>query len=331
MLWNATPYTAQAANIIDARGVDCVVVMVKATFVRGRAGLVLADEQVPVRIADVPMDPKAASEGRESSIRYPGEVSGEKPGADVVVVGDAVSAKPVRSVDVGVRAGNKSLSLRVHGERSFYRSAFGLKISPAAAFERAAVTYERAYGGRSMNGEVIDARNPVGRGVYHALQELDGTLAPCIEDPAKPIESAEKHDPVGVGAIASSWAPRRDRLGTADEAWRANRMPLLPLDFDPRFYQVANPSLQLEGPLVEGDLLATTGMSEEHVFDVKVPALRVIAHVKRTDGAKVALPLVIDTALLEPAVCRVELTMRKVVPLGRGKSLLREVRLDVEA
>jgi hypothetical protein len=331
MFANATTFAALTAPFHDERGVDSVVVLAKATFVQRGSRLVLAEEQAPVRLCDVPTDPLAVEEGRESSVRYPSDLGGEKPGADIVVVGCAVSPRPVPSVDVAVRAPGRTMSLRVHGERVFYKGALGLKVSPGAPFERAAITYERAYGGTSQDGSIIDWRNPVGRGVHRSASELDGAPAPCIEDPANPIDGARKATPVGFGAIPTWWLPRRELMGTADAAWQAERMPVPPLDFDRRFYQVAHPSLQLERPLQAGDVMATHGLCREGLFHVTVPVLALSAHLRRADAPPVSLPLVLDTALLEPESSRVELTFRLIVPLGRGATLLREVRLDVDA
>jgi hypothetical protein len=86
----------------------------------------------------------------------------------------------------------------------------------------------------------------------------------------------------------------------------------------------------MDRPLAEGDVIAAQGLTPEGSFQVTVPALRLLAHLRRTKVRTEPLPLALDTALLEPAADRVELTFRRVVPLGRGDTLLREVRLDVD-
>ncbi|MEO7327480.1 MAG: DUF2169 domain-containing protein [Minicystis sp.] len=331
MFTNATTFAAVAVPFQDERGAEVVVVLAKATFLKRGQALAIADEQVPVRLCDVPTDPAAVTGGRESSVRYCSDLGGEKPGADVVVVGSALSPRPVPSLDVAVQVPGRTVALRVHGERVFYKGALGLKIGPGAPFERADITYERAYGGKSRDGSFIDWRNPVGRGVHRSAAELDGAPAPSIEDPAHPLEGTRLAIPAGFGAIPMWWLPRRDLAGTMDAAWQSERMPLPPLDFDPRFHQVAHPSLQLERALLPGDGLAVHGLSREGLFQITVPELRLIAHLRRTDAPRVSLPLVLDTALLEPEAGRVELTFRRVVPLGRGATLLREVRLDIDA
>ena len=45
--------------------------------------------------------------------------------------------------------------------------------------------------------------------------------------------------PAGFGPIAAHWQPRAASRGTYDERWKRDRQPLLPDDFDDRFYQCA--------------------------------------------------------------------------------------------
>ena len=331
MLRNATSFAADAIPLHDERGVDILVVVAKATFFVRGGKLVIADDQAPVRMTDVHTDIVAVEEGRESSIRYPSDIAGEKSGADIVVVGNAISRKPVPSIDVAVRIPGRSVALRVHGERAFYKSTVGMRISEGKAVECAPITYERAYGGKSKDGSIIDWRNPVGRGVHKSSAELDLAPAPSIEDPLHPIEDARESVPVGFGAIPMWWLPRRDWAGTMDAQWQAERMPLPPTDFDRRFYQIAHPSLQMERPLKAGDAIATYGLCADGLFEGVVPDITLVMHLRRNRAPSCSLPLVLDTALLEPEMARVEFTYRRVVPLGRGDTLLREVRLDVDA
>src|SRR4051812_38860723 len=94
---NASPYAAIAAPYLAPDGREVVIVIVKATFVKGpNKALVLAAVQRPVRLGDVPND----AEVEQSSVRYPSDVGADKRGADVVFVGDAVATKPVTSMDV---------------------------------------------------------------------------------------------------------------------------------------------------------------------------------------------------------------------------------------
>src|SRR5262249_7486875 len=144
---------------IDGCGRDVLLVVVKTSFVVDPAGAVRrAERQVPVLCDDVPRDP---SDPR-SSIRYPSDTALQKVGFDVVVVGDALSPRPVPQVDVGVKVGDRLTVVRVHGQRFYYRGALGVSIGPAVPFERMPVVYERAYGGTGPDGVVLEPRNPLG-------------------------------------------------------------------------------------------------------------------------------------------------------------------------
>jgi hypothetical protein len=327
-LLNASPFAVQAVPYVAPNGREVVIAIVKATFVRARGGaLACADEQSPVRLGDVPSYPDASN----SSVRYPSDVGLEKRGTDVVIVGDAVSDAPVTLLDVAVRVRETSVSLRVHGERVYYGSLGGVVIGPAAPFERKPIVYEATYGGTSEDYSVVELRNPVGRGVAKAAGDLVGRPAPTIEHPAEPVGAAgDAPEPVGFGAIASHWLPRSRYAGTFDDVWRATRMPLAPHDFDARYWNVAHPSLQFEEHLRAKDPIAILGMTLGDPFVLELPALGVVLHGKTDDGRTLTARPPIDTVLVDTNAARVELTVRHVFPKGRGRTLLREIRVDVD-
>jgi hypothetical protein len=327
-LLNASPWAAQAVPYVAADGREVVIAIVKATFMLGRDGVfVRADMESPVRLGDEPSFPDA----RESSVRYPSDVGLEKCGTDVVIVGDAVSGVAVPVMDVAVRVRTVTVPLRVHGERVYYRSLSGIVIGPAAPFEQKPIVYEAAYGGTSDDYGLVERRNPVGRGVVKDAAHLVDLPAPTIEHPAHPILGAgETPEPAGFGAIASHWLPRSGYAGTFDEVWRATRMPLLPHDFDARYWNVAHPSLQFDEHLRAGDPIAILGMTPDGPLTFELPALSVVLHGKTSDGRTLAARPPIDTVLVETNPGRVELVVRHVFPKGRGKTLLREIRVDVD-
>lgn len=323
---NATPFAALATPLAAPDGRDVVLAIVKATFRRDTRGrLTLADEQLAVRAGDVPHFPDA----EDSSIRYPGDICVEKRGTDVVIVGEAVSPRPVLAVDVAALVQDRKLSLRVHGERVYYRGALGVAIGPAAPFERKPIVWERAYGGTSADRSAVERRNPVGRGFGRSAAELVDTPAPQIEDPEHPITSAaDRPEPTGFGAIGPHWAPRVELAGTFDEAWRRTRMPHMPVDFDVRHNNVAPPALQFYPPLAAGDPIALLGMTLDGLWKIEMPRLPVSLHGRYHDGRVVTARPVVDTVLIEPLDDRIELTVRHAFPMGRGKTALLEIRVD---
>ncbi len=325
---NASLFAAVAVPTIAPDGAEVVVAIAKATFRRGTGGvLCLDDEQRPVRLGDVPTLPDLD----ESSVRYPSDVGTGKRGTDLVIVGDAVSKAPVTALDVAVRVRDRTVALRVHGERVYYRSLGGIVVGPAAPFLRKPIVYESAYGGATEDFSVMERRNPVGRGVAKRAADLVDRPAPTIEHVEHPITSAgDRPEPVGFGAISGHWLPRADFAGTFDESWRATRMPLMPLDFDARYWNVAHPLLQFaEGPR-PGDIVAILGMTLDGLFTVELPPFPVEMHGRTDDGRTLSMHPSIDTILVEPGQGRVELVARGTFPRGRGKTMLREIRVDTD-
>jgi hypothetical protein len=127
---NATPFAAIDVPMRDRVGRQVVVAIVKATYTVVRPDrLVLADTPAEVRLADVLRDEQSAY----SSPLYPSDLCTDKLGTDVVVVGEAVSRKPVVHVDVAIR---------VHGYREYFRGLLEVAISAPVPFERMPIDFE---------------------------------------------------------------------------------------------------------------------------------------------------------------------------------------------
>jgi hypothetical protein len=220
--------------------------------------------------------------------------------------------------------------LRVHGPRVFYKGVTGLGMTQAAPVDRVSILYEKAYGGATKDLSIVELRNPSGVGVASNANDLVDTPAPQIEHPAHPYRYGDRPQPSGFGPIPPFWSPRLERAGTFDDAWKSDRMPLQPIDFDARFNHVANPALALAAALAPGDAVAVMGMSDG-LFSFAVPRLPVVLRAKRDDGTKLAIAPALDTLILFPNEGRFELVARAAFPMGRGRTMLREVRVDVDA
>lgn len=327
MFANATQFAAIDFPTVDATGRDVLLVVVKATFeVKKDGRLVIPDEPAPIRPADVLTDP----ENPLGSIKYPSDLGQETGGTDVIVVGDAVSPKPVTVLDVGVKVRDTLVPLRVHGERFFCKDIAGVTIGPAAPFTRTPITYERAYGGATEDWSLVESRNWAGVGVAKRTADLVDRPAPQIEHPARPHTSArDKHPPVGYGPIMSHWSPRAEYAGTFDAAWEATRMPLLPKDFDRRYYSAAHPSLFFEKPLAPGDRVSILGMSQD-VLAFELPRVPLAIRARFDVTGRTTERPYFDTVIVEPGKRRVELVARKSFRVGRAVDVLREVAVQLD-
>lgn len=322
---NNTPYAAQDFPFVDPTGRDVVVAVVKATFrIDERGETRLLAKQLPIRPVDEPWD----AENPLSSVKLPGDLADRKLGTDVVVIGDAIAPEPVTVLDIGITVGNRTVPLRVHGPRLYAKRLGGIGISSAIPFQRQPIRYELAYGGASEDWSEVELRNPSGVGIATRQSDLDGRPAPQIEHPERPHTSGtDRHAPVGFGAIGTHWSPRREFFGTADELWQKDRCPILPTDFDPRYYSVAHPSLWFAELVAPGTRVGIVGMSSERVLSFLVPELPIAMSARYDSGREQERPR-IDTLVIQPNERLVEVSARAAFPLGR-RNVLRELSANV--
>jgi hypothetical protein len=329
-LHNRTPFPAAIVPGLDKEGVDTVTVVVKGTFALGRReALEVADAQVPITHAD-----EFHGEPGISSIKYEADACPAKKGTDIVLLGHAWSLHPVPSLDVSLAVGRLRKVVRVFGDRAWWRTVGGAAISDPIKFARMPLVYERAFGGGDLAVEDPDARprdprNPVGVGFTSATdpERIEGVFLPNLEDPEAIITSPHARPaPAGFGFIGRDWLPRRAFAGTYDEAWRHDRAPLLPADFDERYFNAAHPSLTSPRPLRGGEAVALSNASESGDLRFQVPA-SAIAITARIRRAPVDLPAALDTLLIEPDAHRVVVTWRATAPCPRSFLYIEHVRI----
>lgn len=322
-LANRTPFDAAFVPFQDAEGWDGLAVVVKATLGIGSSGaLAVADEQVPLCKADVPY-----GEPGVSSVRYESDLCPGKPGCDVVLNGHAYppGGRAAAAVDVELRVGSLRAVARVFGDRVYYRSFGSWAISDPTPFSSMPLRYERAYGGvdetvGAEGAHPFEERNPVGTGFCapRSSRNLEGVRLPNLEDPGELINGPDaRPKPVGFGFVGRDWLPRRRYAGTYDEHWQRERKPLLPEDFDPRFHQGAQPSLQSARPLRGGERVRVTGaVPGGGTLELVLPAARPELALEARGGTQRYEPL-LDTLVIEPDEHRVLLCWRASVRWGR--------------
>src|SRR5262249_25776889 len=159
---------------------------------------------------------------------------------------------------------------------------------------------------------------PVGVGFEKKKADLEGRMAPQIEHPLRPhTKASDRHPPMGYGAIMTDWLPRRAYAGTFDDVWRATRMPLMPVDFDTRFHNVAHPPLLFAGPLAAGTGIGVAGMSLAPLA-YSLPAWPVVVRARSDASGKRVVPIAVDTMVIHPGLARFEISARCTLPIGRG-------------
>lgn len=314
---NLTPFQAALVPGLDAAGRETATVAVKGTFVLLPASsaepLPLHEPQEAVALADVPYGEPA----EKHSLRYAAESGPAKAGTDVALIGHAYAPHgDERVVDVQLRVGALHKSVRVFGDRTWARVAGRLRPSLPRPFEKLPLVYERAFGGWDTTAEDatkhgFEARNPVGVGFAASRGgDAEGTPLPNLEDPHHLIQAvSDQPAPTGFGFLAPSWSPRRERAGTYDARWQHERSPLLPSDFDPRFFQSAPDDLLVAGHLKGGEPVTITNATPAGRLAFVVPrrALEIKVWIR---GAPVVHQPVLDTLTIEPDAQRVLCTWK---------------------
>lgn len=336
-LRNQTPFAAALAIFPDLRGVDSLILAVKATFTLA-SSLTLANEQVPVRLSDEPDTAGAALPAVESTppLRYPGELSLCRPSTDVVILGTAYAEgmRPTAQVDVGVSVAGREVRLRVFGDREWTGAESGAVATAALPFVQMPINYRRAFGGyvRGEDGVRSEERNPVGVGFVDRQrgEMLRGRPLPNLEDPRQLLSApGERPPPLSLGAIAPSWLPRRACAGTYDAEWQRQRAPFLPADFEPRFLQVAHPELVQPGRLRGGEPLRLRGLTREGNLTFALPEVTMQARVQ-LGTAHVEPALSLAQVLIEPDCARLELLFDAAVPCPKGALKVRDIELTLQ-
>lgn len=301
---NPTPFEAAPAAVADLDGADFLVVILKATYALvSEGGMQPADEQRPVQMAD-----QFAGEPGASSVVYASDLALHKASTDVVLTGSAYPGQAgARDGEVGIQVGAARAAVRVFGDRE-WQSALGVtRMSRPEPFDRIPLVYERAAGGTDTSpsaerDHAADLRNPVGIGFRapRTRRVVDASRLPNFERPDALIRTPDDRPaPAPVGFVAPGWEPRAAFAGTYDAAWAAARSPLLPDDFDARYFDVAPPGLTVPGRLRGDEHGAAIGVSPHGLLRFTLPGFAPTAEVAGSRFGRETLPLGLDRVVVD--------------------------------
>lgn len=263
--------------LVDKEGLSLLVCLVKATFEIERGGtLSAAERQLELNFAG-----EHWGDPEKSSYKYEPECALLKLGTDVALIGHAYPPVPGKTeVQVSLRAGSVGKTIRVVGDRLWVKTLGLVTASDPLPFERIPLRYERAFGGWDRSDpnperHAFEPRNPVGIGFRSKNGRFqEGVPLPNLEDPGRPLRSyGAVIPPVGFGFTAPHWEPRAKLGGTYDKRWIDERMPLLPLDFDYRFFNGASQGLIAADYFRGDESILVTNASPEHQLSFRLPGL----------------------------------------------------------
>jgi len=328
---NQTDFCVDANQSVDKNGQYHLVVVAKATYAipleDGEVAQV-ASKQVPIFDADV-----FEGEAGLSTMYFESDWAYRKRRCDVILKATAYApeAKPVSEIGVKFRVGTREKALKVVGQRIWQPGSLGgITAGNIEPFISMPITYGRSYGG-SWLGEnekpALFMANPVGCG-YGKLRHHEnmlGTSAPCVGPFHEPFEThTREFSPASFGPIGRHWDGRVQYAGTYDQAWKDGVFPLLPEDFDERFYQCAPEDQQMPYPK-GGERVSLWNMHpERRQIHFKLPGrlhLPIVAIMQ--DRRQEPLEAVVDTLTIDADDSVVHLVWRAQLPLKRS---LREVK-----
>jgi hypothetical protein len=311
---NRTPFAAERTWVRDRDGAEIWVVALKCTFdIFADGTTAISAVQPPVlRVAEYHGEPG------KSSIKLESDLIPTKTTTDIVLIGHAYAphATPVTRMDVGLRVGPVQKVLRVHGDRTWTT----LGPSSPHPFVKMPLVYERAYGGVDQYSghpeRDWDWRNPVGVAFAVSRGHLKGRPLPNIEYPDDPFISwSDRPRPAGFGPIASHWQPRASFAGTYDDRWMQERQPLLPDDFDDRYFQIAPPDQQAPEFLRGGEPVILRGLTPTGDVRFQLPRVFPGFETHFLDGSReIHQHRKLHSIILEPDYPRVSVVWHTTLP-----------------
>jgi hypothetical protein len=311
---NRTPFAAERGWVRDRNGAEVWLVAVKCTFdVKSDGSTAVSAEQPPVLRV-----PEYHGEPGRSSVKFDADLVFTKTTTDIIVIGHAyaLNGRPVSQLDVGLLVGPVQKWLRVIGDRPWDARR---PLSPKP-FTKMPLVYERAFGGvdsKSLHTERDwEWRNPIGTGFAVSSDNMQGRSLPNIEYPNELIRSwKDRPQPAGFGAIASHWQSRAGLAGTYDDKWMRERQPLLPEDFDERFFQCAPQDQQAPSFLRGGESVVLHHLSPGGDLRFTLPKVFLGFDTRFYDGSReIHTQRRLHTVILEPDYPRVSLVWHTALP-----------------
>jgi hypothetical protein len=320
-LENTTPFPLEPLFVTDEEGRQLLVPLIKATY-KIAGSLALADDQLPYSATGERWGGKETA-----SYKYEPETAFTKLATDVVLIGHTHAPSGTTQVDVGLRIGQIQKIARVFGDRYWVKTGGSVIATRPLPADQIPLTYERAFGGwdKAHIDPVhwrSDARNPVGVGFGDPLRFVEEGRVPLpnIEDPNHLIKRyGDSPPPAGFGFVSADWEPRARYAGTYDKAWDQERKPLLPKDFDRRFFNAASPGLIAPGYLKGNEDVAVVNASAVSPLRFRLPDVSPpTCDVELRGGKKELLQTSLDTVIINTDEMLVILLWRAYVRLPNG-------------
>jgi len=343
---NHTAFPSQYYQMLDVSEQVFHVVVCRQTYdlrrVDHEGGVVLAEEQTPLVASD-----QFYRGMNTSSIIQESDFAPYKPKCDVLFAyayACAPEGQPRPRWAVAVQIGDWQKRLQVTGPRILKRSAMDeWYLNEPEPVAQVPICYEKAYGGTcqwpvaSTEPEFIrrEPRNPIGCGFldekWLANANLNELPAPQIEAYGQPFcVNAPDTPVVGLGAQGRWWQPRLAKAGTYDEAWKKQRWPHLPLDFDFSYWNCAPEDQQIAYPQ-GGETVILTNLHQKSDVRFRLPKFPVKLLLHLDAGIPLFKPMAVDTLLFDMRNLQLIVVQRAQIAASAGVDMIEIGTWDIEA
>lgn len=321
--------------LADEEGIPLLVPILKSSYdIQYGNELILKSAAEPIGISG-----EHWGEPESSSYKYEPETAFVKPATDLILIGHAHASRAgMKETLVSLQVGPLKKTVKVVGDRVWGKALGKTMMTSPVAFEKIPLIYERAFGGwdRSHSDpekHTFEPRNPVGTGFRSKKGNFEeGVRLPNLEDPKHPLKSyGDTPPPAGFGFISPNWQPRASFAGTYDEKWMKVRMPLLPTDFDRRFFNAASPGLIASGYLKGNEpvLIENASPGGRLSFDLPgVPPPKI--HVELRGGVHHDLTTNLDTVIINTDENILFLIWRTHLVVRRGPQDVVAIQVSAE-
>jgi hypothetical protein len=320
---NQTAFAFEPLFLNDEVGRSLLVPLVKATYgIQNNQGLTLAEDPVPINL-----EGECRGDPESGSYKYEPEAAFVKPSTDVILIGHAHARGPnVTELNVTLKVGRLGKAVRVFGDRYWLKSLGMAGMTDPRPFSSIPLIFEKAFGGWDRSHpdpekHSFEPRNPVGMGYMGKKGKFEeGRPLPNLEDPRDSIRRLkDKPAPAGFGFLSPNWQPRLEFAGTYDEAWKIDRMPFLPQDFNRRFFNAAPQDQIYPGYLHGNESVVIDNASPQGHISFQLPGVRPPQFQIQLRGTKDQyLSANLDTLVIDTDDNRVFLTWRCFMPLRNG-------------
>lgn len=318
---NQTPFVVSPLFLTDNDLRPVLTPLVRATFSMGRDGsLRVHDKQMAAQLSG-----QFWGDPQTSSYKFEPECAFFKPATDVVLIGHArAPTAGTTELAVGLRVGSMQKVVKVLGDRVMSRIQGRWTCSAPQEWEAIPLIYERAFGGWDRTDpdperHCCEPRNPVGVGFRLNAGGSDFVM-PNIEDPAHPFTGpGQAPPPAGFGFTGPAWQPRASFAGTYDKAWSDQRKPLLPSDFDMRFFNAASPGLSAAGYLAGDEDVVVANASVRGQWAFQLPAVAApVCECELQGRRRARITTQLDTVIIDADQHQVHLLWRGHLHLASG-------------